>query len=77
MVCFVTQVFVLDKSKSIPIRIGGQGTGAARKRYGKQESRVREAGGSDPPLPLPLIKIVYTPYFKIGAILVFFCSLAN
>ena len=35
-----------------------QGTGAARKRagggryrYGKRESKVREAGGSDPPVP--------------------------
>ena len=40
-----------------------QGTGAARKRagggryrYGKRESKVREAGGSDPPVPPPLIK---------------------
>ena len=29
VVRFTTQFFVLDKSKSIPIRIGGQGMGAA------------------------------------------------
>ena len=56
----MTQFFVLDKSKSIPIRIGGQETGAGRKRgeagdkgtgsgragYGKREVRT-----SLPPRP--------------------------